>query len=32
VTETSGADQEAKWQAAFAMFEKGEHPGFEESN
>jgi PhnB protein len=32
VVKMSEAEKEAKRQAAFAMFEKGEHPGFEESN
>jgi len=32
VVKMSDAEKEAKRQAAFAMFEKGEHPGFEESN
>lgn len=32
VVKMSAAEKEAKRQAAFAMFEKGEHPGFEESN
>src|SRR5213594_4641726 len=32
VVKMSEAEKEAKRQAAFAMFEKGEHPGLEESN
>jgi len=32
VVKMSEKEKEAKRQAAFAMFEKGEHPGFEESN
>jgi len=32
VVKMSGKEKEAKRQAAFAMFEKGEHPGFEESD
>ena len=32
VVKMSEAEKEAKRQAAFAMFEKGEHSGFEESN
>ena len=32
VVKMSESEKEAKRQAAFASFEKGEHPGFEESN
>ncbi len=32
IVKMSEKEKEAKRQAAFAMFEKGEHPGFEESN
>src|SRR5207249_12271576 len=32
VVKMSDAEKEAKRQAAFAMFETGEHPGFDDSN